>query len=285
MTKTSFKLPLEPDPCPGLVVERGPKNEGVGSWVPEQKHTLLAKLLGGTRGARAKWSQRVLIDPFCGPGRIQVKGETMTRDGGAVVAWRQSVNHKTPFTQVLVGDLDPDRAEACRRRLAALGAPVSAFVGPASDTAKDMAKAVSANALALAYVDPYNLEYLSFDIIRALGALKRIDFVVHFSTMDLQRNVDMELDDARARFDDAAPGWREKLNVKGLSKTELRQAFFDYWTSLVGGLGFTFSEQAPLVRGDRNEPLYRLVSFSRHAFPNGIWDDVAKGDNRDLFDT
>ncbi|WP_343606463.1 three-Cys-motif partner protein TcmP [Roseateles sp.] len=284
MSRTPFKLPLEPDPCPGLVVERGPKNEGVGSWVPEQKHTLLAKVLGGTRGARAKWPQRVLIDPFCGPGRIQVKGETMTRDGGAVVAWRQSVMHKTPFTQVLVGDLDPQRAEACRLRLAALGAPVSAFIGPASDTSMEMAKAVPPNALALAYVDPYNLEYLSFDIIKALGALKRIDFVVHFSTMDLQRNVDMELDDARARFDDAAPGWREKLNVKGLSKTELRQAFFDYWMSLVGGLGFTFSKQAPLVRGDRNEPLYRLVSFSRHAFPNGIWDDVAKSDNRDLFE-
>jgi len=280
-----FKLPLEPDPCPGLVVERGPKNEGVGSWVPEQKHTLLAKLLGGTRGARAKWSQRVLIDPFCGPGRIQVKGETLTRDGGAVVAWRQSVLHKTPFTHVLVGDLDAERTEACRRRLDALGAPVTAFIGPAANTAKEMAKAVPENALVLAYVDPYNLEYLSFDIIRALGALKRIDFVVHFSTMDLQRNVDMELDDARARFDDAAPGWRQKLNVRGLSKTELRQAFFDYWTGLVGGLGFTFSQQAPLVRGDRNEPLYRLVSFSRHAFPNGIWDDVAKGDNRDLFES
>jgi three-Cys-motif partner protein len=265
-------------------VERGPKNDGVGSWVPEQKHTLLAKLLGGTRGARAKWSQRVLIDPFCGPGRIQVKGEALTRDGGAIVAWRQSVLHKVPFTHVLVGDLDPDRSEACRRRLDTLGAPVRAFVGPAASTTKEMAKVVPSNALALAYIDPYNLEHLSFDIIRTLGALKRIDFVVHFSTMDLQRNVDMELDDARARFDDAAPGWREKLNVKSLSKTELRQAFFDYWTSLVGGLGFTFSKQAPLVRGDRNEPLYRLISFSRHAFPNGIWDDVAKGDNRDLFD-
>ena len=284
MTRTPFKLPLEPDPCPDLVVERGPKNDGVGSWVPEQKHTLLAKLLGGTRGARAKWGERVLIDPFCGPGRIQVKGETLTRDGGAVVAWRQSVAHGTPFTKVFVGDLDPERTEACRRRLEALGAPVRSFVGPASETAKEMAKATPANALALAYVDPYNLEYLSFDIIKELGALKRVDFVVHFSTMDLQRNVDMELDDSRARFDDAAPGWREKLSVKTLSKTELRQAFFDYWTSLVAGLGFTFSKQAPLVRGDRHEPLYRLVSFSRHAFPNGIWDDIAKSENRELFD-
>lgn len=285
MARAPFKLPLEPDPCPGLVVERGPKDEGVGSWVPEQKHTLLAKFLGGTRAARAKWSQRVLIDPFCGPGRIQVKNEPVTRDGGAVVAWRQSVRDRVPFTQVLVADLDGERADACRQRLEALSAPVKAFVGPASETAKEMARMVPPTALVLGYVDPYNLEYLSFDIIRALGGLKRIDFVVHFSTMDLQRNVEMELDPTRARFDEAAPGWREKVDVRGLSKTALRQAFFDYWTSLVEGLGFTLSNQPPLVRGDRNEPLYRLLSFSRHPFANGIWDDVAKSENRELFDS
>jgi three-Cys-motif partner protein len=208
-----------------------------------------------------------------------VKGESITRDGGAVVAWRQSVANKTPFTRMLVGDLNPERVEACRRRLEALGAPVQAFVGPASTTTKEMAKLVSPRALALAYVEPYNLEYLSFEIIKVLGALKHIDFVVHFSTMDLQRNVDMELDDSRARFDEAAPGWRTQLNVKALSKAELRQKFFEYWMSLIGDLGFTFSREKPLVRGDRNEPLYRLVSFSRHAFPNDIWDDVAKGTN------
>ena len=282
MARSRFVLPVEPDPCEGLVVERGPRDDGVGRWVPDEKHTLLAKLLGGTKGARAKWSERVLIDPFCGPGRIQVKGESDTRDGGAVVAWRQSVANKTPFTKVLVGDLNAERAQACKQRLEALGAPVQGFVGPAADTSKEMARLVSPQALAFAYVDPYNLEFLSFDIIKVLGALKHIDFVVHFSTMDLQRNVDMELDDARARFDEAAPGWRTRLNVKAMSKIELRQKFFEYWMSLITELGFTFSREKPLVRGDRNEPLYRLVSFSRHALPNNIWDDVAKSANMDF---
>lgn len=282
MARSRFVLPIEADPCPGLVVERGPRGEGVGRWVPDEKHTLLAKLLGGTRAARAKWGEHVLVDPFCGPGRIQVKGESMTRDGGAVVAWRQSVANKTPFTKILIGDLDPERAEACRKRLEGLGAPVQAFVGPATVTSREMAKLVSPRALSLAYVDPYNLEHLSFEIVRTLGTLKHIDFVVHFSTMDLQRNVDMELDDTRARFDDAAPGWRSRLDVKAMSKTELRQKFFEYWMSLISALGFQFSREKPLVRGDRNEPLYRLVSFSRHAFPNGIWDDVAKGSNLTL---
>ena len=282
-TRAPFHLPIEDDPAPLLVVERGSRDEGVGTWVPDKKHTLLAKLLGGTRAARAKWSERVLIDPFCGPGRIQVKGEMGTRDGGVVVAWRQSQRDNTPFTRVLVGDLNAERLQACERRLKTLDAPVQAFVGPAVETARQMARAVPKGALTLAYIDPYNLEFLAFDIIETLGRLPHVDFVVHFSTMDLQRNVDLELDDSRKRFDEAAPGWRTNLNVKSLSKTELRQAFFTYWMSLVRELGFTFSQEKPLVRGDRNEPLYRLVSFSRHALPNAIWDDVAKSDNLELF--
>ena len=89
----------------------------------------------------------------------------------------------------------------------------------------------------------------------------------------------MELDDARARFDDAAPGWRTNIPVNTLSKTALRQEFFAYWMSLVRGLGFEVSKEMPLARGDRGEPLYRLVFFSRHPLPNRIWGDVARGDN------
>lgn len=54
MAKPRFFLPIEPGPCAGLAVEKGPRDEGVGRWVPDEKHTLLAKLLGGTRAARAQ---------------------------------------------------------------------------------------------------------------------------------------------------------------------------------------------------------------------------------------
>lgn len=279
--KQAFELRNEPDACPTLEIELGPKGEGVGSWVPEMKHTLLAKLLGGTRGAWAKWPRRVLIDPFCGPGRIQVKGETFTRDGGAVVAWRQSVAGAAPFTQVLVGDIDGTRSAACHARLVAAGAPAEQFAGPALMTVPQMLARVPLGSLALAYLDPYNLELLSFEIIRALAAHKSIDLLVHFSSMDLHRNVDLEFDPERDRFADAAPGWREQL--KGTSKPQLPAAFFAYWCSKVRALGFTFSKEMPLIRGDKNEPLYRLVFFSRHDLPKKIWDDVAKGPNRTLF--
>ena len=39
----SFRLAHDADPLPHLPVEHGRNGEGVGCWVPEMKHTFLAK--------------------------------------------------------------------------------------------------------------------------------------------------------------------------------------------------------------------------------------------------
>lgn len=62
----------------------------------------------------------------------------------------------------------------------------------------------------MAYIDPYNLEYLSFPILETLA--------INFRTMDLQRNAELEFDPTRARFDDAAPGWRQSPAVLSASR-------------------------------------------------------------------
>jgi len=274
-----FELAVFPDPHPELAVERGPSNTGVGWWVPQVKHTHLAKYIDGTRNAQVKFPNRVFIDPFAGPGRIQVRGEGHTRDGGALVAWRQSQTSNAAFTAMFIGDLDGSRVSACRARLATLGAPVTSFVGPAIETAPAMVAQVPRGALCLAYIDPYNLEFLSFSIVEALAKLPNVDFAVHFSLMDLTRNVDMELDPDRARFDDALPGWRQRVDVSAVAKNQLAPWFFDEWRRQISGLGFSVSKEMPLVSDGQGRPLYRLVFFSRHAFPNKIWGDIAKSPN------
>jgi three-Cys-motif partner protein len=276
-----FQLKVYPDPYPGLTIERGPHDRGVGTWVPDVKHTLLAKYIGAAYAAMSAWPERVFIDPFSGPGRIEVAGDAFCRDGGALVAWRQSQQAGSPYTRVLIGDLNADRVTACEARLKALHAPVEAFHGPADETVPEMVKRVPRGALCLAYLDPYNLALLSFDMIRALASLPKVDFAVHFSTMDLMRNVDAELDPERARFDQVAPGWRQAL--KGVSKAALPIAFLTYWIGLVQQLGFDFSREMPLVTNNTNHEIYRLVFFARHPLPTKLWTDVAKSRNHELF--
>ena len=283
MKKSSYQTPdltVRPDPCPDLVVERGPDDQGVGSWVPAQKHRLLCNYLFATRYAWRRWSNRVFIDPFAGPGRIQVRGESYTREGGTVLACSTSAD-EAPFTKVLVGDIDRERVEACEARLQAIGAPVQAYVGPAAETIRRMVDEVPQGSLCMAYVDPYNLEYLSFSILEALARLK-VDLAINFSTMDLQRNVDVETDPDRARFDEAAPGWRQHIEQRRTSRSGMAVDFFNYWRDLVSGLGFGYSKEMPIVLNDRGSPIYRMVFFARNDFPKRIWDDVARGPNLEL---
>ncbi|MBN8750975.1 MAG: three-Cys-motif partner protein TcmP [Variovorax sp.] len=272
-----------PDSHPHLPIERGPHGRGVGRWVPEQKHLYLTRYINATREARRKFKRRVLIDPFCGPGRIQVEGEGFTRDGGSMAAYRESVGCTVPFTDVLVGDIEAERVQANQSRLAAAGANVQAFVGPALQTVDDMARAVPFGALALAYIDPYNLEYLAFPIIESLAQLQYVDFAVHFSLMDLTRNIDMELDPRRARFDHTLPGWRAAIPSDSMSKSSLPSWFFSAWCSTITSLGFTVSGQMPLITNGRGHSIYRLVFFSRHPLPDRIWGDVARSATPDLF--
>ncbi len=269
---------MHSDPCPDLVVERTPSGLGVGSWVPEFKHRLVAEYLHATRHAWKRWPHRVFIDPFAGPGRIQVKGESFTRDGGCTLAARTLATH-APFTAMMVGDIDADRADASRRRLEAIGAPAQAFAGPALETVPKMVAAVPKGALCFAYLDPYNLELLDFELLRELSRLK-VDLAINFSTMDLIRNVEAEFDPDRARFDGTAPGWRTDAEIRSLSRQSVPVAFFRYWRRLVEGLGFTHSREMPLVPNDRGHVIYRMVFFARHDLPLRVWDDIARGPNR-----
>ena len=273
------------DPYPELLVELGPHGRGVGRWVPEQKHLYLTQYLHATRKAKAKFKQRVLIDPFSGPGRIQVVGESFTRKGGTVAAYRQSVTSGAPFTRVLIGDIEAEKVRANQLRLDAVGAAVQGFVGPAAETVDSMIKAVPFGALALAYIDPYNLEHLSFSIIERLSKLQHVDFAIHFSLMDLTRNIDMELDPHRDRFDHALPGWRSRVPIDELSKTSLPGLFFNAWCDAIRDLGFKVSGQMPQITDGKGRTIYRIVFLSRHELPDRIWGDIARSPTLNLFDS
>ena len=107
------------------------------------------------------------------------------------------------------------------------GANSTVLSGPAVETARQAVQLVpQRSSLCLAYLDPYSLEHLSFDFIRTLATLPRIDFAVHFSTMDLTRNVEAEFE--RGRFDEAIPGWADAVDPTMVTKRKLREVVFDY---------------------------------------------------------
>ena len=78
--------------------------------------------------------------------------------------------------------------------------------------------------LHLAFLDPYNLGTLSFDLFVELAKLKRIDVIAHVSLSDLQRNADRYTSEAYDEFDKFAPGWRENVSTD-MNQNASRRAY------------------------------------------------------------
>jgi three-Cys-motif partner protein len=109
--------------------------------------------------------------------------------------------------------------------------------------------AVNPRGLHFAFLDPYNLKTLSFEIIRKLSKVK-VDMLIHVSVHDLQRNLD---DYSRPGdvFDTFAPGWRDQVDPKQ-SINSFRAALMEYWLAEIRKLGKMPAEAWSLskVRGD-----------------------------------
>ncbi|CCD39851.1 conserved hypothetical protein [Candidatus Paraburkholderia kirkii UZHbot1] len=119
--------------------------------------------------------------------------------------------------------------------------------------------------LHLAFLDPFNAEQLDFEIIRTLARQPFIDILVHFSVMDIQRNIDLEAATFGNRLERIAPGWREAIDLTILPKSAFVNAFLDHWKQLIQSeTQLTAADMMPLIRNSKNGPLYRLIMLRRH---------------------
>ena len=119
--------------------------------------------------------------------------------------------------------------------------------------------AVNPNGLHFAFLDPYNLEGLSFDIIRKLSKLK-VDMLIHVSVQDLQRNLD---DYSRPGdvLDTFAPGWSKHVDPNQAINS-FRAALMEYWLDEIGKLGTMPAKGVELIVGSKGQRLYWLVFVS-----------------------
>jgi len=258
----------------------------VGIWAKD-KHSRLRRYLDISRAARKKFlagasKSAAFIDLFCGHGRARVKQTGEWIDGSAVAAWKISLEGGAPFSDMYVADRDPQCRAATVERLKILGAPVRETPGTAIEAAATIAKIINPHGLHFAFVDPFSLGALDFQILRSLARIKRVDMLVHVSAMDLQRNLDANLGSEAAAFDAFAPGWRENIDTNR-SRLETRRQLVEYWRSLVEGLGKSPSERMELITGNSNQPLYWLLLIADSALAHRFWNAATHTGQGDLF--
>lgn len=262
--------------------------EDVGEWVKE-KHRLLCYYLATAKEARKKWigpgkAGATYIDVFSGPGRARVRETGEWVDGGAIAAWKTSLDGGAPFSVMYIADLDVERRAACAERLRRLGATVVEIEGDAITAASSLVTKLNKYAMHFAFLDPFSLEALDFRIIESLASFKYMDMLIHVSAMDLNRNMATNTASDDSAFDRFAPGWRGRVTLPAPFRETKRQVV-DYWRTKVANLGKWPSPGMHLITGGKNQPLYWLLLAAGHNLAHKFWKSAmqAEKDQGDLF--
>lgn len=256
-----------------IVDDDGLPTEIVGNWA-QDKIAKLRYYIEATQAVRSGYKGSAYVELFSGPGRYRVRGDQTSYDGTSLSAWKASRKGKGPFSQVIVADLKSDLVSACQRRLIGEGATVRKLHGPAELTVDQAIALLQRDQLHLAFLDPYGLSPLSFEILAKLCTFPRMDILVHFSVSDFQRNFDLYSNAPESPLDTCAPGWRSVLGDRPRNTFANRMTYFRYWKEKVATLGKKVSESIALVSGDRNQPLYYLILISGHGTADRIWGDA-----------
>jgi len=251
----------------------------VGAWA-EEKHETLRKYLTISSAARRKYIPPIgeggasYIDLYCSCGKSFVRGTSQTViDGSALVAFKTARQSNSPFTEIHLGDLDPERSAAAATRIRDLGGSAKNYVGPADQTVQSVVYAVNPYGLHFAFLDPYSLQALPFSVIERLSELKRIDILIHVSAQDLQRNLGLYIAEGDGRLETFMPGWRDHIDVRQ-AQSALRAQLFDYWLGKIKRLGMKPARGVQLITGGKNQRLYWLVFISQSDFANRLWEEI-----------
>jgi three-Cys-motif partner protein len=264
------KKTVKHDPGDGLIVSE------VGSWASE-KHARVQAYIKIASATRAKYvpppawrAGATYIELFSGPGRSLIRGTKRIIDGSPLVAFK-AAQASVPFTAIHLNDFDAAKSAAVEQRIRALGGAPVCYSHTADVAVDKIVAAVNPKGLHFAFLDPYNLEGLSFDIIRKLSKLK-VDLLIHVSVHDLQRNLD---DYSRSGdvLDTFAPGWNNHVDPNQ-SINSFRAALMKYWMGEIRKLGTMPAKGVELIVGSKGQRLYWLVFVSEHDHGRKLWEAI-----------
>jgi three-Cys-motif partner protein len=144
-------------------------------------------------------------------------------------------------------------------------------------------RSLDQHGLHLAFLDPYNLGALSFDLFVELATLKHIDVIAHVSLHDLQRNGDRYTSEAHDEFEKFAPGWRENVGTN-MNQEALRATLIQYWSDKVTALGLPRERHLELIKGDQGQRLYWLILLARHDLAHDLWKRISSAPKAPTFE-
>lgn len=253
-----------------------------GPWVVEKLDYLQRYIDVFETSMRRKWSRRHYIDLFAGPGKCVCRRTGMIYLGSPLLA----LTTRYPFTDYFFVDCDSDSIATLQQRcrISPLNARIQFEVGDANRVARKIVKHIQGvPSLNLAFLDPDGLE-LRWDTVATLAQIERLDLIIHYSQMGLNRampNVfsSETLTDVDLFFGDTE--WRTIYEQYQRHEEQfLHRQLMDHYKSKLRRLGYkeTLRDDEvgaePVMRNEKNAPLYRLLFASKHPLGHEFWQKV-----------
>jgi three-Cys-motif partner protein len=259
------------DPAPG----DGLPVQCVGQWATD-KHHILKQYIEATWAVRAKYlpprgkGGAAYIDLFAGPGKLRIRNTGEVQDGSPLIALRHT---EAPFSRLIYCDLDPDNVRSLAARTAADADRTTIVHGDCNTEIERIAALIPRLGLNIALIDPYGLKALKFSTLRRLAEFPRMDFIIHFPTGDIKRNLGQSRS-YRDWLNDAmgTSAWATRI----ASDTDIATmiAVFKEQLATLGYL--SLQARSEPIKNDQNLPLYYLVYASKNERGDQIWQSITK---------
>lgn len=249
----------------------------MGAWVKEKLHFLRRYVYIFAASMKDKWSERVYIDLFAGPGRCKVRETGEIVLGSALLA----LDTKYPFTKYVFVEKAPKLIGAlearCDRR--SLRERVELLCGDCNPMIDEIVSHVGRSFLGLAFLDPYSLQ-LKWETVKKLGEAGRVDLIITFPLgMAINRVMAHYVDQEWTALDDwyGNRQWRELYKKKREGEPYIARQLLDMYEEQLKELGYIgvggeelASEEVIRNRSTRT-PLYHLLFASKHEKGHEFW--------------
>ena len=236
-----------------------------GSWSKDKLHFVSYFSSLFNVGMKNRWSKRIYVDLFAGPG-ICIDRKTGAEFSGSPI---EALECPVPFTHLFFNDLEKKFTDALRERQKRRQpkANVEYLNLDCNQAARQIAKQIPNGSLTLAFIDPWNYE-LTFDGLSQLGQRPSTDLIVTFHTTAIKRNAHQKIAAVDEFFGDR--NWRNLYEQsQGDKSRPPTLTLIDMFRGrLRKRLGYTQFGDPMCIRNSRGAPIFYLLFASKH--PRGL---------------
>jgi len=256
----------------------------IGAWgeVKYRHVELYASLF--TKSMRRKWDALVYLDLFAGSGRSRIRGTRRIISASPIVI----LGIPEAFDKYIFCEENKNYAEAlekrCRREFPDKRAKI--ITGNANTSASDILAEMprpgrNRKVLGFCFLDPFQMQNLSFETIKTLSQ-RFMDFLVLIpSSMDANRNEQHYVQQQNKTVDNfiGNPNWRTSWQQAKTTGKSFEHFIIEEFGHSMERLGYIDPglKEALLIRSDeKNLPLYRLTLYSKHKLGPKFWKEAKK---------